>query len=117
MGKEEKDVEIEVREVLEEGKYDATIQDVRYRDEPFEYVDVVFDIDGKVMVKAGYPAHVSKRSQLGQLLEKAGMDIQGKKSIKLSDIKNILVGRNVKVVLTYDDNGFMRVVKESIKFE
>lgn len=110
----EEDIEIEVKEVVEEGKHEAKITDVQYRKEPYQYIDIVFEI-GNAMVKAGFPARLSKKTQLGQLIERFGVDLSKTKKMKLSDIKALLVGKKVSLLVNYDDNGFLRVVKDSIK--
>jgi len=107
--------EIEVREIIEEGKYEAEIVDIRYRDEPYEYIDVIFEIGGNVQVKAGYPARLSKKTQLGKLLEAFGMDLSKVKKVKIGDIKKLLKGKKATLLVSYDDNGFLRVVKDSVK--
>lgn len=110
-------IEFEVKEILEEGKHEGKITNVEFREQNgYNYLDVYISVGNKYMLRAGFPANISKKSLLGQLLEKAGMKLQAGQKIKLTDIKKLLEGRTIEFV-TVIEEGFNRVVRESIKFK
>ena len=109
----------DVKKHLEAGEYLATIEDVVYRKTgEFEYIDIVFLVregDG-YFIKAGYPANISTATLLGNLLVQAGIDLAKKKHVSMNEIRKCLKGRDVRVVVTIDEDGFYKIERECVFF-
>src|SRR6056297_3108115 len=70
-----KNRELEVKEpqTLSDGKHSGIIEDITYRDTPYEYVDLSIKPDNsELSLKVGYPQNVSPNSALGKLLTRFG---------------------------------------------
>ena len=84
-------LELEVKEALEipEGKHSAKITHVELRTEPFEYVDVYFQLKKPdIEIKYGCPANLSSNSRLGKLLKIFGANLKAGSKM---DIEKFLV--------------------------
>lgn len=115
-----------VKEPIEipEGMHNGTIAAVEYRDKPFSYVDVIFEVtdyktkdgDAKPKVKIGFPACVTTKSKLGLFLAKFGGRIEAGQDV---DPEKILVGKQA-AFMTYNeetkDGRYARIVPDSIRY-
>lgn len=111
---------IKVTQRLEvaDGLHEGVIVDVEYRDEPYEYTDLVIElaISGQMLhLKAGYPTVISPSSKLGKLLQKFGAVLEVGKDL---DPNKILVSKkcSFQTISEETKNGiFARILTESVK--
>ena len=81
-----KNRELEVKEpqTLSDGKHSGIIEDITYRDTPYEYVDLSIKPDNsELSLKVGYPQNVSPNSALGKLLTRFGINLENGKKVNL----------------------------------
>jgi hypothetical protein len=92
---------------------------VKENREGFNYIDMYIGIkddnDNDVNIKTGFPAYISTNSSLGRLLMSAGLSFKANDKLKLSEIKEELVGKEVSFQ-TYTEDNFARVINKTIKF-
>ena len=59
---------------IDDGLHHGIITRIDYRHEPHEYMDVVISIqEGKIIMKAGYPAKLTTDGMMGLLLQRFGI--------------------------------------------
>lgn len=111
--------ELEAKEVirLDDGRHEGEIVRIEYREEPYEYTDVIIkETETELEIKYGCPTSVSEASKLGRLLAAISKeDIEPKKKY---DPEKILVGKKVSFMTMNEksDKGeFARIVADSIK--
>lgn len=104
---------------LEDGLYQGKIVRIEYRNEPYEYTDVVIqEPDSGMELKAGFPTFVCPTSKLGELLKKFGADLD---KMVGSDIvpDRFLVGKACEFLVTSDKGKdgkeYANIVRESVK--
>lgn len=111
-------MEIEAKECvfLEDGKHSGKIVDLKQRlfekgSEVFKYLDVHIRADNGCDIKVGYPANISDKSRLGELLKRFGASIvPGTKYNPESFLKDKSV-----VFVTVKPGDFAEVVHNSLK--
>ena len=105
---------------LDDGKYTGIIQEIKYRETPYEYTDIFIAVQGGQtgqVIKVGYPSYLSPTSGLGKLLERMGAKLEIGKEI---DPEATLMGKSVSFVVVNevskkDGNTYSRVVPDSVK--
>ena len=111
-------MEFEVKEKVSmvEGSHKGKITKIEYRNEPYQYVDIFIQPEGKEFeIKHGVPQYLSIDSKLGKLLALFGATIKPKEKI---DPEKILLNRGVKFIVmneTKDGKDYARVVEGSLK--
>lgn len=113
-------MELEWKKSIEipDGKQTGKIVKIIYREEPFEYTDVIVEIDGfeEIQLKYGCPTILSENSKLGRLIQNFGIPYQA--GIKI-DIDNVLVGKEVEFMTITRRNKegkeYSEIVAESLK--
>lgn len=116
-------VKVEETIVIEEGKHEGEILDIRERTEPYHYIDFVVSVDEikkqngePLSIKTGYSAFVSENSALGNFLSRMGMKLKTGKELELDTLlKRKVSYLTVNEVSKKDGNTYARIVKESIK--
>lgn len=105
---------------LDDGKYNGIIQEIKYRESPYEYADIFIAVQGGQtgqIIKVGYPSYLSPTSGLGKLLERMGSKLEIGKEI---DPEAALIGKAVSFLVVNevskkDGNTYSKVVSDSVK--
>ena len=101
---------------LEDGKHEGEIEDVQYRDTPYNYVDVIVKI-GNGKMTASYPRVVNEDSLLGNLLLRFGSTLEIGKDIEVEEF--LTKGKKVEFqTLTKkgkDGKDYSNIIRESLK--
>ena len=108
---------------LEDGVHNGTIVRIEYRDEPYQYVEVIVRVDNtELELSYGCPQNLSKFSKLGKLMEMFGRELEVNETITENDIEDLFVGERVKFmtmteVVKKDNQSreFARIVDDSLK--
>jgi len=110
-----KEIEFEIEEtkIIEDGKHAGEIIDVEYREAPYKYVDIIVDIEG-FNIKMGFPARITNKSEFGNFLANMGFPMKTGKKVTLSEIKEFLVGQHIECLTYTDDDGFIKIMKETV---
>ena len=122
-------MKLEVKKVagLEEGEYFGLVVGAKYRSEPYEYIDFyikpiredeVLDVE----LKTGFPAYISitqdgePSSSLAKFLANV-LNVNLEKEVDIDDINTKLQKNPVKIKFyaVVDENGFLRISKDTIK--
>ena len=121
MGSEEKktktfEVQPEAAQ-LEDGGYIGVITEIKYKDHPYEYVDVSIVVNGQTKVKVGYPAFLSPSSGLGKLLIRLGYNLTVGTQVGLEEF---LINKHVTFVVIQqksnkDGKMYGRILPDSVK--
>ena len=59
---------VEAPKTIEDGVHEGKIVDVKYRDTPFEYTDLVIEFEDDKRIVAGYPSAFTPVNKLGKLM-------------------------------------------------
>ena len=100
---------------IEDGLHTGVILLIEYRTEPYEYTDVVIEVEG-MRIKVGYPTFVSPESKLGKLLMRFGanpLPVGG-----IIEPETFLVGKKCKLQTLNEikgDKSYARIIPESVK--
>jgi len=108
-------IKVEASKKIEDGVHTGAVVDVEYRDDPYEYTDVVIELPDKVQIKASYPTMICPTSKLGRLLVRFGQKLEIGNDL---DPNKILVGRRVVFQTTSEDKGgvrYSKVLTESLQ--
>jgi len=102
---------------IPDGKHTGRIVRVDYREEPYEYTDIVVRIDDiDIEIRYGCPTFLTEKSKLGRLLTVFGDKFEVGKKV---DPNKILAGRKVEfMTLTKrnkDGKEYAEIVEDSIK--
>ncbi len=105
---------------IEDGKHAAHIHAIEYRDQPYKYVDVVFELLSKnhvgIKIKTGFPQSLTKESKFGKFLQEFGVLLEVGTKV---DPEKILIGKTATFT-TYNEKTqkgtFARIVQETIKY-
>ena len=102
---------------LDDGKHEGVINDVKYRDDPYNYCDVVVGIDD-AEITVGYPTVINAESALGQLLVRFGAKLEIGKDLEpeefLTKGKEV-VFQTVKQKNKKDGKEYSNIMKETLK--
>ena len=101
---------------LTEGKHNGVIVNIEYRDEPYNYADMIIEAEGATL-KCGYPAFVAKDSKLGTLLERFGATITVGAEIEL---EKVLVGKKCTFLTMMEKNvkngkTYTKIISDTLK--
>ena len=112
-------MELEWKEpiIIPDGKHTGEIVKIVYRDEPYEYTDIVIKIDGiDIELKYGCPTILSEGSKLGRLMQMFG--VEAKSGTKINP-ETALVNKKVEFMTLMkknkDGREYAEVVADSIK--
>lgn len=110
---------------LEDGKHKGRIMRIEYRDDPYQYVDIVILVEGGngIELKYGCPQNITTSSKFGKLLEAFGKKLVPGERINETDIEKIFVSKMVEFmtiteVVTGKDKQrreFSRIIDGSVK--
>ena len=102
---------------IEDGRHTGVVQELKYRTEPYSYVDIVIKEDLTGMeIKVGIPFNVSNTSTLGRVLEGFGLVIEDGKEIEIEDYINKGLKVSFVTITEKTEKGtFSRIVSESLK--
>ncbi len=89
----------------------------------YDYLDIVIKItdhEKEPELKCGFPTNISELSTLGRLLKKSGFEFKEDDQIKIADIKNHLIKKQVTILTSNekskDGAEFARIIRDSIDF-
>lgn len=108
-------IKVEESIKLEDGKHEGEIEDVEYREKPYNYTDVIIKtkVNNKdVKIKVGYPTNITENSALGQLLERFGAKLEIGKDLEPEEF--LTKGKEVEFQ-TVTKGKYYNVVLESLK--
>lgn len=101
--------------IVPEGLHTGKIVNIDYRDDPYDYTDVIIHLDDiDVYLKYGCPTHISEVSKLGRLLAlftKLTVD-------KEVDIDQVLIGKKLQFQTTNKKSNkgtFAEILSETVK--
>ena len=100
---------------IEDGLHEGEIVEIKERTEPYHYLDFyvkLSDVELESPIKVGFPANLSVKSALGTLLERFGVKIESGKEY---DIAKLVVGKKVKLQTMTNSQGFVNVIRDSVK--
>lgn len=105
-------VERKVEEIkrLEDGKHVGVITEVKYRSEPFEYVDLHIEAEG-CKVTCGYPFKIMPESKLGLALKSFGAVLEIGNMI---DPDKYFIGKKCSFI-TITKGKYSNVISESVQ--
>lgn len=102
------------REEIKDGLHEGIIIDVEYRNQPYEYTDVVIEFGG-YKLKAGYPTLLAEKSKLGALMARFGATLN---EGNMLDPNKVLVGKKCQfltITETTKRGNFAKIMPESVK--
>lgn len=86
----------------------------------FDYLDITVttltEKNEPIDIKYGVPTNLSERSNLGKLLNKSGFKFRVKERISIYSIKEHLLNKELAFQTFTDENGFAKIMDETIKF-
>ena len=90
--------------LVDKGMHNGTIIDIKARDKPFKYIDIIVSCEGykykdgePVVIKASYPDELSPSSYLGLFLSRMGLTIEAGKEIDF----DLILGKPVEYMITH----------------
>ena len=102
------------------GQHAGKIVELKERKEPFEYVDVIVEVDGyqtskgkPITLSAGFPDSISPSSKLGCFIQDMGIDVIAGNDVDLE----VLIGRKISFTTKqkeYKGKMYANIVRESI---
>lgn len=108
------ELEVKKPKTIEDGAHDGVITAVEYRQQPYEYTDIVIEFDSGIQLKAGYPTFVNENSKLGQLLKRFGFVVA--EGLKVDPDK--LVGKKCSFMTMQEETSkgkFAKIIPKSVK--
>jgi len=114
---DEWEMELTVEEIktLDDGKHVGKIVEVRMREKPFKYVDLIIETQNGMKLAYGVPASLTVASKLGKLCLDFGASLEAGKKM---DIDSIFVGKGCEFMTLNkktDRGSFANVVHGSLK--
>ncbi len=110
-------IKVEESVKLEDGKHSGEIEDVEYREKPYNYTDIVLKTEHKgkdVKIKVGFPTNITENSALGLLLIRFGAKLEIDKDLEPEEF--LTKGKKV-TFQTVTKGKYYNVVQESLKPE
>lgn len=109
-----KKIKAEKTITIEDGKHTGVISDIKFRDEPYEYTDILVKIDNTdgIEIKLGVPTKITENTALGKILVTFGV-----KKIEVDkeyDVEELLKGKKVEF-MTLTKGKFVNIVEDSLK--
>jgi len=102
---------------IEDGKHKGVITDIIYKDEPYNYVDIVIKEESQeIELKCGVPFKITENTALGQILQNFGAELKVDKEIEIDDIlkKDTKVEFLTKTEKT-ERGTFARIIPDTVK--
>ena len=102
---------------LADGKHEGTIEDIRYRDDPYAYTDVLIKVDDSEL-KVSYPTNIQPDSVLGELLARFGAKIEVGTEYEIEEFLTKgkeVVFQTIKQKSKKDGKEYTNIIKESLK--
>ena len=109
-------IKVEKSVKLEDGKYTGVITGVEYRDEPFDYTDVIIKEDKtELELKCGMPTKITEDTMLGLFLLNFNVTLKLDAQI---DVEEIVVDKKVEFMVINkktDKGSFCNILPTSVK--
>ena len=109
-------IKVEETKSLEDGRHQGEILDIQYREDPYQYVDILISCEGMTL-KASYPQKLAPRTMLGKLLSRFGAEV--KTGEEISPEAYITKGKKVEffTLTEKDDEGneYTKILRETLK--
>jgi len=110
-------MELKIEEVkkIEEGKQIGKIVGVEYREKPYEYTDLIIEMQNGMKLKYGLPTTVTLESRLGRTLIAFGASLEVGGS---TDPDKVFIGKGCQFLVTNDktERGtFAKIVPNTLK--
>lgn len=105
------ELQIEAPKVIEDGRHQGVIVDIKYRTDPYKYVDLVIEFEDEQKIQVGYPQKCMKESKLGKLLSRFGVNLPEGGSVNPN---KELVGK-LCFFTTIREGKYARVIPESVR--
>ena len=96
---------------IEDGVHFGKIIGVEYRDQPYEYTDLVIEFENGCRIKAGFPSMITPVNKLGKAMILFGATIEIGKELNPA---STFVSKECQF-MTMTENGFARIVPGSLK--
>ena len=112
-----KQMELKIEEVkkIEEGKQIGKIVGVEYREKPYEYTDLIIEMQNGMKMKYGLPTSVTIESRLGKALIAFGASLEVGGT---TDPDKVFIGKGCTFLVTNEktDRGtFAKIVPNTLK--
>lgn len=102
---------------IDDGKHEGEITAINYKDEPYNYVDVVIkESKQEIDLKCGVPFSVTENTALGKMLIAFGAKLEVDKEIEIEDY--LKVGTKVEFLTMTEKTSkgtFARILADSLK--
>jgi len=110
-------MELKIEEVkkIEEGKQIGKIVGVEYREKPYEYTDLIIEMQNGMKMKYGLPTSVTIESRLGKALIAFGASLEVGGT---TDPDKVFIGKGCTFLVTNEktDRGtFAKIVPNTLK--
>ena len=111
----------EVKETIkiDDGKHEGVITDIIYKEEPYNYVDIVIkENENDIELKLGLPFSVTENTALGRVLMEFGAKLEVGKDVEIEDyIKKEQKVKFMTITEKTKKGTFARIVSESLKLK
>lgn len=100
---------------LDDGEHEGVIEDIKYREEPYNYTDVVVKV-GEGTLSAGYPSNLIEGGLLRDLLDRFGANTETGKDYEVEEF--LTKGKAVKfsvVNKAKDGKKYANIVRETLR--
>lgn len=102
---------------IEDGEHTGIISRIEYREEPYNYVDIIIkeDKDG-IELKCGVPFKVTENTALGLMLERFGATLEIDSELEIEEfLRDDMKVKFLTVTEKTDRGRFARVISNSLK--
>jgi hypothetical protein len=102
---------------IDDGKHEGEITAINYKDEPYNYVDIVIkESKQDIELKCGVPFSITENTALGKLLQAFGATLEVDKEIEVEDF--LKTGTKVEFLTMTEKTAkgtFARIIPDSVK--
>jgi hypothetical protein len=114
-------IKMKKTQAIDEGKHTGVITAFveSESESEYHYVDCYIMLDEYPEIdnfKVGFNRNLSEVSELGKFLKKAGFELIEEQEYMIKDMANFLQGMKLELQTFNNDEGFARVLKDTIKF-
>lgn len=102
---------------ISDGKHEGIIERIEYREEPYNYVDIVIkEKEQQLVMKCGMPFSITENTALGQALIRFGARLKVGEEVEVEDyLKDGLMVEFMTLTEKTKKGTFARIVSESLK--